>query len=172
MSEHLHDIFREQVLSGKVSCREFLASIEDKNPNGLLDLMTWIVTTIPYSDNPDVIKATFDRLAHLRVTEHLKDLQQIRSQWQNTYYNEYEYLLALFENGMNGANCNCSVYQDARFNAPPFQKDLEIVGEWKREDGHYSFDIFTVRCKGCGAEWEVEVDHIYHYPHSHWKRIS
>ncbi|MFW9978556.1 MAG: hypothetical protein ACFFEJ_10795 [Candidatus Thorarchaeota archaeon] len=158
-------------MSGKVRFRYFFDSLKGENIEEVIDLMSWIVSTFSYADHPELLKAAYTNLAHYRVTEHLYGFKLLREQWQDTYLSQYDYLLALFTNGLNGAICNCSVYQDGKFNVPPYQDDLDILVERKRDEGACSFDVFDVRCKICGTEWEVEVDYIYHYPHSHWRKI-
>ena len=172
MNSVLQDIFRESVMSGKIGFQKFFDSLRDQDTQAVLDLMGWIVSSFSYTDDSDLVKAAYTTLAHHRVTKHLKDFESLRDRWQDTYLNQYEYLLALFDNGQNGAKCNCNVYQDGRFNAPPYQDDLVILQERKREEGPYSFDVLDVRCVICGTVWEVEIDYIYHYPHSHWRKAS
>ncbi len=172
MNSKLRKVFNEKVLSGTVEFRCFFDYLKDEDIPEVIELLSWIVSSFPYTEHPDLIGATYTKLAHYRVTKHLKDFEHLRGLWKDTYFNQYEYLLALFRNGQNGAKCNCSVYQDARFNTPPYQEDLEIIGRRTREEGPYTFDILDVRCILCNTLWEVEVDYIYHYPHSHWRKVS
>ncbi|MDF1539163.1 MAG: hypothetical protein P1Q69_09685, partial [Candidatus Thorarchaeota archaeon] len=118
--------------------------------------------------NPSVVKLAFTKLAHLRNLPSFLKFKKIEDVWQNTYNAEYEYLYALFRNASKGETCNCNVYQDGRFNVPPYQDDLDEIGRDVREyESFVKTELIYVRCRICRKEWEVEVDSYYHYPHSH-----
>ena len=161
----------EGVLSGEVHYLTFFRSLEHESPKDVIELCREIIGEISYDENPDVVKAAFTQLAHLRDIESYPALEALRGIWKSTYHREYEYLIALFENAASGQDCNCNVYQDGRFNAPPYQSDLERIGHHTREyNEHMKTELIYVKCKICKKEWEVEIDHSYHYPHSHWRR--
>ena len=171
MDSTLKERFTSEVLSGDSDHYSFFRSIESEESEIILDLCRWIISTIEYNGNPSVVKAAFTKLAHLRDLTSFSELKKIEDRWQNTYNNEYEYLIALFENAAKGQRCNCDVYQDGRFNVPPYQDDLDEIGRSVREyEGHMTTELIHVRCKICKRGWEVEVDSFYHYPHSHWRR--
>jgi len=172
MNTHLQENFQRKVLNGEVSIYAFFDSLKDQPITDVIGLMDWILSEISYSENPSLIKAVFSKLAHLRETKYIDQFEGLRTEWNNTYNNQYEYLHALFMNGAQGAICNCNIYQEGMFNAPPYQDELEILHETSREEGPYTFQVLNLRCKICMTEWEVEVDYIYHYPHSHWRKLS
>jgi hypothetical protein len=163
--------FRTKVLEGTEDGRKFFESLGAKEPKYIINLCRWIISDVQFEERPDIVKAAFHQLAHLRDVASLDSLLELKGRWKNTYLSEFEYLVALLENAKNGAVCNCEVYADGRFNTPPYQDDLEIIGRQSRYIENFgSIEILHIQCKICGAEWEVEIDHHYHYPHSHWRR--
>ena len=162
--------FQDDVLSGNMECRKFFDAIKDEPLEIIIEFCQWVVSSLEYETNMQCVKAAFHQLAHLRDTSSLEKLEALQEVWRNTYLSEYEYLLELLRNAESGAICNCEVYQDARFNVPPFQDDLEFVERTTREyDDTMTTELLTLKCKICETEWEVEIDSSYHYPHSHWR---
>jgi len=171
MGSELIRAFQRDVIEGSMESRKFFLSLKDEPRESAIAFCRWVVSNITYEKHPVIIKAAFDKLAHLRDIPSLEPLAQLREEWTNTYLNEYEYLIALMENAQTGAKCNCNVYQDGKFNVPPYQDDLEEIGTGKRDhDGFIQTDLIYVLCRTCESEWEVEIDYTYHYPHSHWRR--
>ena len=129
------------------------------------------MSTYEYETNTPCVKAAFHLLAQLRDVSSLEKLEALQGIWKNTYLSEYEYFLELLRNAASGATCNCDVYQDGRFNVPPYQNDLEIIAHGSRTyDDTMQTEIVTVKCKLCETMWDVEIDSSYHYPHSHWRK--
>lgn len=172
MNTHLQESFQRNVLNGEMNIYAFFDSLKEESLEDVIGLMDWILSEFSYSDNPSLIKAVFTKLAHIRETNYFSKFEELRNEWRNTFHNQYEYLQALFLNAIQGAKCNCNIYQDGMFNVAPYQDELEILYEDTREKGPYTFQVLNLRCKICLTEWEVEVDHIYHYPHSHWRKLS
>lgn len=173
MDSELKKRFISEVLSGDNDYHSFFKSLESDTNDSILDLCRYIISTIDYADNPGVVKTAFTKLAHSRDLSFFSKFKKIRDWWQNTYINEYEYIEALFENATKGLHCNCDVYQDGRFNVPPYQNELdEIERSTRNYEGSIHTDLFHLKCTICKREWEVEVDYSYHYPHSHWRRMN
>lgn len=171
MEESLREEIHRMILENDFEPSEFFQSIRNREHDLLLDFYKWIITTFDYESRPKLIKTAYFELARLRDHTIIDALEQLRDRWKNTYYNEYEYLMALLQNARAGAKCNCNVYQDSRYNVPPYMDDLEKIGEAQREyDEGWTTDIIIVRCRTCRTEWEVEIDYMYHYPHSHWRK--
>lgn len=167
----MQQTFQEDVLSGDVECRFFFESIKDK-PSGLvIEFCQWVISNYEYDMYTHCVKAAFHLLAHHRDIPSLQKLERLQGIWKNTYLSEYEYLLELLRNAESGAKCNCNVYQDGKFNVPPYQDDLEIIEHQTGDnDSLMQTDILTVKCNICETEWDVEIDYSYHYPHSHWRK--
>jgi len=164
MGSKLRERFIREVLSDSDNLYSFFKSLDSEESTAIQNLCKWIISTIEYNDNPGVVKEAFSKLAHLRDLPSFSELKKLESTWQNTYNNEYEYLMFLFENANKGQRCNCEVYQDGRFNVPPYQDDLDEVGRDVREyEDYMKTDLIHVKCKICKMEWEVEVDYSYHY---------
>lgn len=164
--------FQTDVVSGKMECRKFFENLKKEPSELAIEFYRWVVSTYEYEMNSDFIKATFHQLAHLRDIPSLLKLERLQGIWENMYLSEYEYLLELLRNAESGAKCNCNVYQDGRFNVPPYQDDLEIIGRRTGDnDSLMQTDILTVKCNICETEWDVEIDYSYHYPHSHWRKM-
>ena len=172
MNIQLLNEFKEKVLENAEDCRRFFDSLKEK-PNELISLCRWIISNVILDERPQIVKTAFHHLAHHRDIASFDRLLALRSTWNDTYYGEYDYLVALLENARNGAVCNCEVYSDGRFNTPPYQDDLEIIGQQSRDIENFgTIELLHIQCKICGTEWEVEIDHHYHYPHSHWRQIT
>ncbi len=170
MSEEMIHDFQRRVIEGTDSYSDFVKSYESEIP---LEFHRWIVNNLDHTIHKKIVQAAFYHLAKNRDVSVLDLLVTLHDEWKNTYYNEYEYLVALLRNAAVGAKCNCNVYSDGQFNAPPYQDDLEILGNERRVHGDFlEVDVLHVQCKICEAEWEVEVDYHYHYPHSHWRKYT
>jgi hypothetical protein len=170
MVPRLRERFEAEVLANEDNLYSFFRSLDSENPADVIELCRDIINTINYDTNPHVVKAAFSKLAHLRDTESNPALEKLRGTWKDTYLSEYEYLVALMENAREGAICNCDVYQDGRFNVPPYQNELEETGHSsKKYDDYMTTELLYVKCRICKREWEVEIDSSYHYPHSHWR---
>jgi hypothetical protein len=170
MAENLIRIFQKDVLEGDTDGLDFLQGLGPVPEEDLSEFFRWLIRNVEYDDNPSVVKKAYHYLASHRDISSLKPLESLKGVWQNTYLHEYEYLLALLRNAARGAKCNCAVYADTTFNVAPYQDDLEIVRQDRRDyDGFVAVDVIYVKCGICGSEWEVEVDYCYHYPHSHWR---
>ena len=173
MDALIKDTFQRDVLSSKVGVYKFFASLKDEKQEAVIDFCRWIISTYEYDDQTTIVKAAYHKLAHYRDVQSLEKLEELSEKWKNTYLEEYEYLLAMFNNARNGAVCNCNIYNNAQFNVPPYQDDLEIFGNDTRDHGeHMRTQIVYVRCAICKTEWEVEIDDTYHYPHSYWRKTS
>ena len=171
MDSALIRAFQRDVIEGTMEPRKFISLLKDEPLESVIAFCRWVVSSYTYEKHTSIIKAAFHKLAHLRDVYSLEHLERLKQTWNNTYLYEYEYLLALLENAKSGAKCNCNVYQDGTYNAPPYQDDLEIIGSGQRDhDGFIQTELVYVRCRLCESEWEVEIDHFYHYPHSHWRR--
>jgi len=171
MISKMKQTFQEDVLSGKVEYRKFFDSIKEEPAELIIEFCQWVVSSSDYETNTRCIKAAFHLLAHLRDVASLQKLDNLQGVWKNTYLSEYEYLLELLRNAESGAICNCNVYQDGRFNVPPYQDDLELGEHSTRKyDDTLETEILSVKCKICKTVWEVEIDSSYHYPHSHWRK--
>jgi len=171
MDSELIRAFQRDVIEGSMEPRKFISALKDETSESVIVFCRWVVSNYTYEKHTSIIKAVFHKLAHLRDTHSLEHLERLRQTWENTYLNEYEYLIALMENAQTGAKCNCNVYQDGKFNVPPYQDDLEKIGTGTRDhDGFIQTDLIYVLCRTCESEWEVEIDYTYHYPHSHWRR--
>ncbi|MGY5881662.1 MAG: hypothetical protein RTV31_15530 [Candidatus Thorarchaeota archaeon] len=171
MITKMKQMFQDEVLSGNVECRKFFDSLKEEQTDQLIKLCRWVVSNYEYETHTQCVKAAFHLLAHLRDTDSLTKLENIQGVWKNTYTSEFEYLLELLRNAESGAICNCDVYQDGRFNVPPYQDDLEIIEHGSRKyDDTFETEEITVKCKLCETVWDVEIDYSYHYPHSHWRK--
>jgi len=169
----IKDTFLSDVLSGKVGVYKFFDSLKDQKQEDVIDFCRWVISTYEYGDQTAIVKAAFHKLAHYRDVQSWAKLEELSEKWTNTYLEEYEYLLALLNNARDGAVCNCNVYNNAKFNVPPYQDDLVIFGNDTREyDEFMKTEIIYARCTLCKTEWEVEIDTTYHYPHSHWRKAS
>ncbi len=173
MLSKMKQTFQNDVLSGNVECRKFFKTIKEEPADQVIEFCRWVVSHYEYETHTACVKEAFHLLAHLRDIPSLKKLEELQGVWKNTYLSEYEYLLELLRNAESGAKCNCNVYQDGRFNVPPYQDDLEIIGRRAGDnDSLMQTDILTVKCNICETEWDVEIDSYYHYPHSHWRKRS
>ncbi|MGY5859261.1 MAG: hypothetical protein RTU63_07820 [Candidatus Thorarchaeota archaeon] len=168
MISKMKQTFQEDVLSGTVECRKFFDTVKEEPSEKIIEFCRWVVLSYEYESHTECVKAAFHLLAQFRDVPSLSKLQSLHGIWKNTYLSEYEYLLELLVNAESGAICNCNVYQDAGFNVPPYQVDLEELSH--KLDDSQDNEIIIVRCKICGTEWEVEIDNYYHYPHSHWRK--
>jgi hypothetical protein len=170
MASNLQERFEKEVLSGEVDYLTFFWSLDDEDSTDVIELCRGITASFEYSEKPHIVKAAFTKLAHLRDLNSYPALEQLRGVWKDTYLGEYRFLIALMENAQNGAICNCDVYQDGTFNAPPYQSELVQTGrDTKKYDEYMETELIFVKCSLCNREWEVEIDHSYHYPHSHWR---
>ena len=173
MAEQIKDEFRNSVLERLIEPSTFFKSLRNQESHKLTEFYRWVISEYNYQSDSKIVKAAFHEIAYLRDHTFLETLEQLRSIWQNTYLNEFEYILAILQNARDGAKCNCNVYQDSTFNVPPYMDDLEELGRSQRDYGEgWKMDIVFARCKICKTEWEVEIDYTYHYPHSHWRKKS
>jgi hypothetical protein len=171
MGEHTIDQFKAEVLTGQTEFAQFLDSLRGDKPALTLELCRWVISSLGMGNHARLVKYAFHYLAHQRDIGSLEKLVNLKSCWENTYYNEYEYLMALLVNAQNGANCNCNVYQESSYNVAPFQADLEQISTEQSAPSEYiQTTTFHVRCKICNRHWAVEDS--YHYPHSHWRLTS
>ena len=171
MDSEFIQAFQRDVLPGEMHHSEFFASLKTMESVVIVDLCRWIVSNLDYDSTLQIIKAAFHELTHLRDVPSLERLEQLREKWRNTYLEEYVYLLALLRNVRDDEKCNCKAYQDSQFNVPPYQDDLEMTGRGSlNHDRYFQTELVYIKCKICGTGWEVEVDHVHHYPHSHWRR--
>ncbi|MBD3408104.1 MAG: hypothetical protein GF411_18430 [Candidatus Lokiarchaeota archaeon] len=162
----------EGLQSGEFKPHKFFDRLIEYSSSDRIAFCKWVVDKISFEDHSTVVKLAFTHLALLRHLPSYETFLSFESRWTNTYHNQYQFLKALFENGKNGADCNCAVYHNGRFNTPPYQEDLEIIEEKHLDDVDFGIThLVYVRCIGCGKKWEVGLDYIYHYPHSHWSPL-
>ncbi len=102
MGSKLRERFIREVLSDSDNLYSFFKSLDSEESAVIQNLCKWIISTIDYNDNPGVVKEAFSKLAHLRDLTSFSELKKLENTWQNTYNNEYEYLMALFENATKG----------------------------------------------------------------------
>ncbi|TXT54086.1 MAG: hypothetical protein BAJATHORv1_90035 [Candidatus Thorarchaeota archaeon] len=170
-SEYIQ-IIRTQVLTGELSPYKFFDELKDAESADVIAICEWITSNLSIKEHPSMVKLAFTKLAKRRHLPSYDKFLSLKKDWINSYYNEYQFVEALFENARKGAQCNCSVYQVSRFNVPPYQEDLERVDEKHLDDVDFGVThLVYVRCKDCGGIWEVGIDYMYHYPHSHWSKM-
>ncbi|NWF96017.1 MAG: hypothetical protein HXY34_07715 [Candidatus Thorarchaeota archaeon] len=161
-------------LQGRI---DFLRGLRKRAPQEeVLELCMWLICSAEGRANWALFSAASHEITAIRNHTVLERLMALREELkgddsvQEVIRSEVDYMVAILLNAREGAPCNCRVYEDSTYNVSPYQEDLEVLGESVNDYGEgYRFRVLTVRCMICGRAYDVEIDDLYHYPHSHWR---